>query len=366
MRKGVVSRHFTSLALLFPLMKENDDDMGIESVRFQGWEEGGMSECGGAAEQIVPVAGELPPPVTLEEARARLEAELSDSEWQASCPICSKLPSGSRSEVFAHMMARHGLDLGDPARIVDAKLLLATIAKRLEQCRCLCCERQFPSQAVLRKHMKHKKHYRISVVNPAYTRFFIASFEPDPDAISAAFLPVNADGENTIESENEDPDSGDDDSDDLFVVDDEPTKCLFCDTVCESAVAMARHCATEHSFDIAATVRSLRLSFYDSIKLINYIRSSVAKDQCPSCQQLFSSSLQLKEHLSSTNHSDVAGYTLKTRKDGDQAPWDPPQYLLPPTQDPLLYSLRLCGCVFVDEDDCETPPPPTAAEEIGL
>ena len=188
-----------------------------------------MTDCG-TSEHILEVAGGLPPPVSLEEARARLETELSDTEWQASCPICSKLPQGTRSEVFAHMMARHGLDLGDPSRIVDAKLLLATISQRLEQCRCLCCERQFPSQTVLRKHMKHKKHYRISVVNPAYTRFFIASYEPDPDAFSAAFVTETSteSSEEPEEEEKEEVDAENDAAaadDDLFVVDDEPTKC---------------------------------------------------------------------------------------------------------------------------------------------
>ena len=293
-------------------------------------------------------------PRTLEEAQARLACELGDTEWRGTCPVCTKLPPSPRAEVFAHMLARHGLDLGDPARLVDVPTLLATMADRLAQCRCLCCERQFPSQAVLRKHMKHKRHYRLSLVNPAYQRFFLASYEPAPAAETRE--DASKKGDEVRERNSEDDDDDDDDDggfdDGLFVVDAEPTQCLFCDILCDSAPTMAQHCASCHAFDLAATVRTLGLSFYDTVKLINYLRHCATRNQCPTCRARFATPRETTEHLTRSGHSNVAVHTPAVR------PWDDPQYLLPEAPegrpgsrtDPLLYSLPLCGCVFADDD----------------
>ena len=301
-------------------------------------------------------AGEAPePPRTLAEAQERLARELQDTGWRGTCPVCTKLPPSPRAEVFAHMLARHGLDLGDPTRLVDVPTLLATMADRLAQCRCLCCERQFPSQAVLRKHMKHKRHYRLSLVNPAYQRFFLASYEPTPES---AVPPAPATGSRDSagkRDEDEGEEGGDDEDDDdegfddgLFVVDAEPTPCLFCDTLCESAPAMAQHCAAQHGFDLAATVRALGLSFYDTVKLVNYVRHCAARGECPTCHACFGTPRAAAEHLARSGHSNIAPHAPAVR------PWDAAQYLLPQTHgtgtDPLLYSLPLCGCVFTDDD----------------
>lgn len=299
------------------------------------------------------------PPRTLAEAQTRLARELGDTEWRGTCPVCTKLPPSPRAAVFAHMLARHGLDLGDPARLVDVPTLLATMAGRLAQCRCLCCERQFPNQTVLRKHMKHKRHYRLSLVNPAYQRFFLASYEPTPEgAVAPASSAKGSDDDvNKKDAEESERDEEDDEEDEgfddgLFVVDAEPTRCLFCETLCESAPAMAQHCAALHGFDLAATVQVLRLSFYDTIKLVNYIRHCMSCKQCPACGECFATANDIREHLAHSGHSNIAAHTPASAV----RPWASPQFLLPQTTstktetDPLLYSLPLCGCVFADDD----------------
>ena len=53
------------------------------------------------------------------------------------------------------------------------------------------------------------------------------------------------------------------------------TPCLFCETPLNSAEAALAHTKAEHEFDLNQLRKDLKLDFYSSIKLINYIRSRV-------------------------------------------------------------------------------------------
>ena len=69
---------------------------------------------------------------------------------------------------------------------------------------------------------------------------------------------------------NEEEEDGDveDDSGLAFV-------CLFCDSAFGQANAVFDHCISSHHFDFGAIRRALSLDFYESFKLINYVRSQV-------------------------------------------------------------------------------------------
>lgn len=60
-----------------------------------------------------------------------------------------------------------------------------------------------------------------------------------------------------------------DDSDSSFL-------CLFCDSTFADTSSLFAHCTSTHHFDFHAIRRSLRLDFYDSFKLINFVRSQVS------------------------------------------------------------------------------------------
>lgn len=51
--------------------------------------------------------------------------------------------------------------------------------------------------------------------------------------------------------------------------------CLFCDSTFSSCDSLFEHCRLSHCFDFCAIRKQLTLDFYDSFKLINYIRSQV-------------------------------------------------------------------------------------------
>lgn len=52
--------------------------------------------------------------------------------------------------------------------------------------------------------------------------------------------------------------------------------CLFCESKFSSAESLFQHCSSTHSFDFHKFRRAFGLDFYDSFKLINYIRSQVS------------------------------------------------------------------------------------------
>lgn len=55
--------------------------------------------------------------------------------------------------------------------------------------------------------------------------------------------------------------------------------CLFCDEKYKSIESVFKYCSSNHSFDFQSIKKTLSLNFYDSFKLINYVRSQVAENQ---------------------------------------------------------------------------------------
>ncbi|KAG5519568.1 hypothetical protein PMAC_001723 [Pneumocystis sp. 'macacae'] len=60
-----------------------------------------------------------------------------------------------------------------------------------------------------------------------------------------------------------------------------PAHCLFCPATFDSPAPLYAHCRQDHAFDLPALRRRLRLGFYDSVRLINYIRDQVRRGCVP-------------------------------------------------------------------------------------
>lgn len=56
--------------------------------------------------------------------------------------------------------------------------------------------------------------------------------------------------------------------------------CLFCDSRFASCDSLFEHCHLSHGFDFHGARKALKLDFYASFKLINYIRSQVGESLC--------------------------------------------------------------------------------------
>jgi len=48
--------------------------------------------------------------------------------------------------------------------------------KKIQSLQCLYCEKVFKSNAVLRKHMRKKKHFKINSKNHIYDKFYIINY----------------------------------------------------------------------------------------------------------------------------------------------------------------------------------------------
>ncbi|KAG9454921.1 hypothetical protein H6P81_007825 [Aristolochia fimbriata] len=125
--------------------------------------------------------------------------------------------------------------------------------------------------------------------------------------------------------------------------------CLFCDSCATSVEALLEHCSSLHSFDFQEIRRSLKLDFYSSFKLINYVRSQVAATRCWICGISFREKIDLLNHL----HPEHAFI-----KDGN-FPWEDDKYLIPfLPDDAFLHSFD------VDEDDQDECVPSVDREEL--
>ncbi|KAI8815862.1 uncharacterized protein EV422DRAFT_610644 [Fimicolochytrium jonesii] len=240
---------------------------------------------------------------------------------QRKCLFC-KVTCDNRSLLFKHMFSEHGFNIGLPDNLVEVSEFLETLQKKLAGLQCLYCEKIFKTSAVLRKHMRKKKHFKINPRNRGYDRFYIINYL-EPGKNWEAFENERYDSdEDRKEEEWEDWNEEDSTAD--------STMCLFDESVFPSAESAHEHMKAAHSFDLRAIREEHDLDFYASIRLINYIRHQTAHCTCHACSTPFDTMPELTHHLTSLNH-----FTSLPPKDSPV--WTDPQYLFPCYEnDPLL------------------------------
>ncbi|KAG0003276.1 hypothetical protein BGZ79_001252 [Entomortierella chlamydospora] len=171
--------------------------------------------------------------------------------------------------LFKHMFAEHNFNIGLPDNLVNVNEFLDMLEAKLTSLQCLYCEKTFTSPAVLRKHMRKKKHFKISARNRLYDQFYVINYlEP---------------GKNWENFEHDRYDSDDDRRDDSWAdwddaLEEEKTKCLFEDAYFNSAQSARDHMQESHGFDLEGERHRLGLDFYQTITLINYIRRQTMLD----------------------------------------------------------------------------------------
>ncbi|KAF7724593.1 hypothetical protein EC973_000901 [Apophysomyces ossiformis] len=185
---------------------------------------------------------------------------------------------------------------------------------------CLYCEKTFTSPAVLRKHMRKKKHFKIAAKNRQYDRFYVINYlEP---------------GKNWENFEHDNYESDEERRDESWAdweeEEAEPTMCLFDDHVFPSPKEALEHMKESHGFDLSAVRREKDLDFYKVIVLINYIRHQSSLCKCFSCGESAEDLLLLAAHMQQKN-------CIRNFVSADADFWKDPRYLLPTYEnDPLL------------------------------
>ncbi|KAJ3094708.1 hypothetical protein HDU96_001518, partial [Phlyctochytrium bullatum] len=135
----------------------------------------------------------------------------SDALEPRRCLFC-RHPCPDRATLFRHMFSEHGFNIGLPDNLVEVQEFLEILHGKLAKfvslpsllfltshrsLQCLYCEKTFKTAAVLRKHMRKKKHFKINPRNHTYDRFYLVNYlEPGKNW-------ENFEGEAYCESEEE-------------------------------------------------------------------------------------------------------------------------------------------------------------------
>ncbi|KAG0232231.1 hypothetical protein BGX31_005221 [Mortierella sp. GBA43] len=242
-----------------------------------------------------------------------------------------------KSILFKHMFAEHNFNIGLPDNLVNVNEFLDMLEAKLTSLQCLYCEKTFTSPAVLRKHMRKKKHFKISARNRLYDQFYVINYlEP---------------GKNWENFEHDRYESDDDRRDDSWAdwddaLEEEETKCLFEEAYFHSAQAARDHMKVAHGFDLEGERHRLGLDFYQTITLVNYIRRQTMLDVCFSCLSKGPHGNGKKQPIDQDAEVDDEEWLVKHLKESDcgaKVPsmeadfWKDAQFLLPILEnDPLL------------------------------
>ncbi|KAJ2501443.1 hypothetical protein IWW47_003110, partial [Coemansia sp. RSA 2052] len=205
------------------------------------------------------------------------------------CLFC-KHTCDNRSNLFRHGYREHNFNIGLPDNLVNVNEFLHILESKLASLQCLYCEKTFTSAAVLRKHMRKKKHFKISSHNRLYDRFYIVNYVEPGKSWEAI--------ENEkIDSDAEEADRKDDSWNDWDEKADMPAQSLFDQHVAPSLEECLEYMKREYSFDLLKTKSDRSLDFYKTVALVNIIRRSTANNACFACDLKLDSAAELAAHV---------------------------------------------------------------------
>ncbi|KAJ2698748.1 hypothetical protein H4218_003069 [Coemansia sp. IMI 209128] len=205
------------------------------------------------------------------------------------CLFC-KNTCDTRSSLFRHGYREHNFNIGLPDNLVNVNEFLHILESKLASLQCLYCEKTFTSAAVLRKHMRKKKHFKISSHNRLYDRFYIVNYVEPGKSWEAI------ENEKT-DSDAEEADHKDDSWNDWDEKADLPAQSLFDSHVASSVEECLEYMKREYSFDLLKVKSEHALDFYKTVALVNIVRRSTALNACFACCAKLDSAKELAEHV---------------------------------------------------------------------
>ncbi|XP_011496538.1 PREDICTED: zinc finger protein 277 [Ceratosolen solmsi marchali] len=260
--------------------------------------------------------------------RAKLEWVLSeqlkeriDNTFKRDCIFCRIEFLGSRIEYVNHLNQKHNILLGKPENLVFIDDYLDKIQNKIESYICIYCEKIFKNRFVLRKHMRKKLHKRVNPNNKIYDKYYVSNYLPDhPNCSKKKYTKLHI-------RHNEDS-SGFSDNDDNWsdwTNENISITCLFCAHDAQDFTTILQHMMLKHTFDFEDI--SKEFTFYQKVKIVNYIRKQVHAIRCVYCDVNIK---DLNIHMIKQNH-----YKLPERQI-----WDQPEFYFPMFEnDSFLYNL---------------------------
>lgn len=263
----------------------------------------------------------------LEFALAQHQFERTDCNFERSCLFCREIIKTKRCDFIEHLFSKHFLQLGKPENLIFIDELIGTIQAKLDSLVCLFCEKTFKDRSTLKEHMRKKGHKRINPDNKTYDRFFLINYQNQQSSSRKGKKPPQKDRKELamkMNKENESQSILEHDSDSNWSDwegDEQNIKCLFCPMENCEFKKLKQHIIMEHGIDFDKETENM--TFYNRIKIVNFIRRKIYALQCVKCDERFQKYLDLQAHLKENNH-----YCLGDRKD-----WDLPQYFFPTYED---------------------------------
>ncbi|KAK4320956.1 hypothetical protein Pmani_008210 [Petrolisthes manimaculis] len=276
------------------------------------------------------------------------EKERNDVTFSRPCIYCRRTIGGGVTQVLHHLTNQHSFTIGNPDNIVYGAQLLDLLHDKLTNLVCLCCEKVFRSFKMLRQHMRKHQHRCLNPKNKVYDKFYLRNY-----------LRPGTPWEETkreLERESDTESLGEGDGETEWREDDTPpTTCLFCQyTTLKIPGGLFHHMRLHHNFDFELATNTF--TFYQKVKIVNYIRTCIKEKRCPHCCLVFGSPEYLEQHLSQqAGHCNLPNINT---------PWNLPQFHIPVFEnDGLLLHLEDNE---MDENDPKTIPSnqPVFAEDI--
>ena len=225
-------------------------------------------------------------------------------------------------DLFKHMFQEHSFNIGQLDNLVMVDDFLGQLESTMHSNQCIYCGKEFPSNGLLKKHMRSKSHYKIQSGDRKYDKYYLVNYVQAGKTWE--MLPKDDELE-----KNEAVIKEDETWSDLSDLIDRPTMCLFCQMVSSSSGECLDHMKLEHEFDFRKVQKGQQLDFYHSVQLINYLRHQRSELTCPGCFLSFENDDLIVEHF----HSSTC---IKSAVDNRDR-WSLVEYYIPIYEDdPLL------------------------------
>ncbi|XP_039293775.1 zinc finger protein 277 [Nilaparvata lugens] len=261
----------------------------------------------------------------LELALEKQRQEREANSYARDCLFCHTHVRGNVADYVSHLWAKHNLQLGRPDNLVYVDQLINTIQAKMDSLLCIYCEKVFKDRNVLKEHMRKKLHKRINPKNSEYDKFYIVNY------LSSGQVEKTSDDCTSKASSDSEADNSD--WSDWIEDSNCSITCLLCRDNFTSFDDTVNHMKLHHKFDYSSNTKEL--SFYQQVKLVNFIRRQVHRGHCFCCDISLESDLKMTEHL--CEHQDLMP---------EQSLWDQPEYFFPTYENDFF----LCHIVDPQED----------------
>lgn len=302
----------------------------------------------------------------LESVLAQHQFEQTDLTFKRTCLYCRDVVKPTRADFLEHLFSKHFLQLGKSENLVFIDELIDTVQRKMDLMLCLYCEKTFKDRPTLKEHMRKKGHKRINPDNKSYDKFFLVNYRNEnsngygnrtkhsfklKQRIRTKSLQMAAEAKQNAKQKERNSlsessnnrestvfDTNDSDSDwSDWEGDKQVLTCLFCSNNDTDFDKLKQHMIDEHKVNFDQ--KTVEMTFYDRVKIVNFIRRQVHLLHCIKCDDNFSTSGELQSHMQTERHCDI----------GDRKQWDLPEYFFPTYEDDAF----LCSLDDTYDSDCD-------------